>query len=184
MVAAALVVGFGAVMSAAPALAHSETGSMVVEVRGPSPDQVEVRARVTYANDGDPAPGAAVEATLTGPAGESRPLTLQDNGDGTYQATTTVDQPGQWTARLTSTTPAATAEATFSVAPSETTTTVGTAATTTSRADGTASAASSDDEEDGDDAAPWIVLGVVVVVLAAAAGALAWSRRARRARRV
>jgi hypothetical protein len=157
--------------------AHGETGTMAVEVRqGPESDAVEVRARVTYANDGDAAPGASVDATLTGPGGRAVPLTLADNGDGTYAAQASVSEPGTWTARLVSTTPSATAEATFTVSATATTTTTEPVRTPSTRG---SSAARGADEDADDDGAPvaWIVLAVVAALLLA--GLVWWWARRR-----
>jgi cobalamin biosynthesis Mg chelatase CobN len=171
-------IALGVTADAPRAGAHGETGTMAVEVRqGPESDAVEVRARVTYANDGDVAPGASVDATLTGPGGRAVPLTLADNGDGTYAAQASVSEPGTWTARLVSTTPSATAEATFTVSATATTTTTEAVRTPSTR--GSSAAPGADQDAGDDDGAPvaWIVLAVVAALLLA--GLVWWWARRR-----
>lgn len=51
---------------------------------------------ITYETDGEPADGAIVQATGTGPGGERIELPLERDGDGRYVASTTVPEDGSW----------------------------------------------------------------------------------------
>lgn len=164
----------------ATAGAHGGTATMAVEIRpGPTTDQVEVRARITYDNDGDAAPGATVAATLLGPVDQSVPVTPADNGDGTYTAMATVSGPGAWTAQLVATNPDATVEASFTVEPSPPTTT--TDASSEPRPTLGDETTTTDTGSDGSSAIVWIA-GLGGLIALVAIGSVVWVRRGRRAK--
>ena len=129
-----------------------------------------MRARLVYANDSDPAPGATVTVDAVDAAGVVvPPAPLTDNGDGTYEGTLVLTAPGAWTVRFTAATPNAAAEVAYSAdAP----------ATTTAPPVTTRAPRSGDDDDNGSGTG---VLALVVMAVAAivAGGWLLWRRRAR-----
>jgi hypothetical protein len=123
----ALVVGALLVSCAATstALAHSDDGVFagLDATPGTVSLEVQVRARLVYANDGDPAPGATVTVDALSADGVVAPAAaLHDNGDGTYEGPLLLPTPGAWTIRFTATTPAAAGEMAYVAEPAPTTT--------------------------------------------------------------
>ena len=106
-----------------PAGAHGDTGQMTVEVEpGSDADRVQVRARIVYANDFEPAPGAAVSADAVAPDGSvgvTAPLAY--DADGVYAGELALPPGGPWTVRVTATNPVATGEAAYTSPPPTTT---------------------------------------------------------------
>ncbi len=133
------------------------------------PLTASVRARLVYANDGDPAAGATITVEALGPAA-AVVVPLRDNGDGTYEGAVTVGAPGAWTLRFVATTPAATTETGFTAEPPPTTT----APRPVSARDRTDAA---DSDRGGGSSTALVVAVVAVLVLVAAGGTVAWSRR-------
>jgi len=149
-------------LSAAPAVAHGSDGELLLETRPTNdPATVEIRARLTYANDDEPAPGASVTVDGTGPKGESLATqAMTAAGAGIYAATVQLPASGTWMLRVTATLPSAVGEIEYSTAASATTTT--TDATGTIAAPATNSTAH-------DDSNDWLLpatLGAVIVILA------------------
>jgi hypothetical protein len=162
-----------ALVVAAPALAHSDQGTMAAEARpGAQPRTVTARARVVFANDGHPAGEAAVTVTATGPGGaQAGPTTLNLVDAGEYQADLALPAAGDWSLQFNSTNPTATGSATATVA----------AAPATTRAPPTSQvrrATTSDDDDDSSGlSAPAFVIGGAVVVAALVGGVLVVRRR-------
>lgn len=96
------------------AAAHSDGGSMqIITLEQTGPLTVTIEAGVTFANDGHLAADAAVQATLSGPGGESiGPIALQGGGEGSglYLAEVVLPAPGPWSAEVTSSNPSARAD--------------------------------------------------------------------------
>lgn len=179
-----------------PAGAHDDEGQMTVTTAEQvDPSRVVLEVGIVYTNDGHPAETATVTATLTGPDGQVvGPVDLaRHDGTSLYRAEIDVPVPGSWTAAVTSTEPAATAEATLEVA--ETTTTAGPDATTApdgppatvdgegddgGRLSGPADVASADDGDGGSDNGAAILAAAIVgvLVIAAIAGWVLYRRRA------
>src|SRR5687767_10119166 len=131
---------------------------------------VDVRARLLYVNDNEPAPGAFVIVDAIDAAGATTPpALLTDNRDGTYVGTLTLPASGAWTLRFNATTPteiAYTAETP--------TTTTAPATTSTARSGG-------GNGKSDDDGIPMgiVALGVVGAGAAGAGGWLLWRRGGR-----
>jgi hypothetical protein len=102
-----------------PAGAHGETGQLTVEVEaGDAPGMSRVRARLIYANDFEPAPGAAVSAEAVGAdgaVGASTPLAY--DADGVYAGELALPPGGPWTVRVNATNPVATGEVSYTPPP-------------------------------------------------------------------
>lgn len=97
---------------AAPAAAHG--GGAVFEVLEASevaPGRIALRVLVTHGADGDPAAGAIVDVTATGPGGAPAPVrAVRQEDDGVYAASVDVAEPGVWTLVVTSSFPPGTTE--------------------------------------------------------------------------
>jgi hypothetical protein len=100
------------------AAAHSDEGLMAIETRAVGdPARVEVRVRITYLNDGEPASGATVTVEGAGPSGAVlAPQPLSAEGAGIYAAVVDLPSSGAWKLRASSTTPNASAETDYDVA--------------------------------------------------------------------
>jgi len=159
---------------AAPAAAHGADGALALETQTTNdPAMVEIRARLTYANDDEPAPGASVTVDGTGPKGESLATqAMTAAGTGIYAATVQLPASGTWTLRVSASTPNAVAEIEYSTAASATTTTAADAAGAVSEP---ATSSTSDDSSD------WVLpvaLGAIIVILVGGA-VLVLRKRAR-----
>ena len=173
----ALVVGLSCAVGtalAAPALAHSDDGVFtgLDAVPGAQPLEVSVRARLVYANDRDPAPGATVSVDAVAADGAATPPSpLRDNGDGTYEGALTLPTAGNYTLRFTAATPLAAADAPYAATATTTTTTTTTAVPSTQPPD-------VDGDDSGGGAAPIAAgFGGVAVIGVGVAAFLLWRRR-------
>ena len=106
-VAAALVVVVTAALLAVAPPAHAHGGPGLVELRseGSVPEgPTELAVSITYENDGEPAEGAIVDATASGPEGVvTPPVRLGSTADpGIYRAGLELPAPGEWTVTVTS----------------------------------------------------------------------------------
>lgn len=158
--------------TATPASAHSDDGVFAGLEAVPGADDLEValRARLVYADDQDPAPGASVAVDGLGPGGLTAAATpLRDNGDGTYERSLALPAAGAWTLRFTASTPDATAETAYT-APEPTPSTT---AVTSAAGGGPRRRADLGDDDDGGGSGP-LVAGVVIAVLATGAGVAAF----------
>jgi hypothetical protein len=179
-----------------PAFAHGDEGEMeVISAEAAGPLQIAVEVGVVYANDDDLAEEASITLTATGEDGTSvGPIEVPRRDDAVYAATFDVPVAGTWSLAITSTEPAAEAEAEVAVteeAPStsEVTTTEAPATSgPTESTDGTDAsapdtssapgedgdgededaAAAADDEDDGGSLLPFIVIAVVAIAAIAA----------------
>ena len=160
-------------LSAAPAAAHGDEGMFSGTEATPGEGlTVDVRARLLYVNDNEPAPGAFVIVDAIDAAGATTPpALLTDNRDGTYVGTLTLPASGAWTLRFNATTPTATAEIAYTA---ETPTTTTPATTSTARSGG-------GNGKSDDDGIPMgiVALGVVGAGAAGAGGWLLWRRGGR-----
>ncbi|MEX2659600.1 MAG: FixH family protein, partial [Acidimicrobiales bacterium] len=110
LVVAAMAVFVGL---AGPAAAHG--GGAVFEVlraAESAPGEVILEVQVTYESDGEPAEGAIVEVTASGPGGATAgpvPAERQDE-PGVYTATLDLAEPGPWVLAVTSSFPPGTIE--------------------------------------------------------------------------
>ncbi len=162
-------------VSATDAHAHDASGLMSIDattvgVQTPdgTPGELTVTVRITYANDGDAAPGAVATATATEAGGAvAAPVTLADAGDGTYTGALLVPTHGSWTVRVESTNPVAAAEQTVEVTPASTTTTT---TTTTGASTSSTSARTQESTSSGtsDDSTTVVLVAIAAVLVAAA----------------
>lgn len=151
---------------AARASAHEDTGQMeIVRAESDAPLSIAVEVRIIYPNDGDPAEEATVTAVAEQPGGPAvAPVSLRESAPGVYGGQVTVPQPGAWNVRVTSLSPAATAEATVDVAAPATTSTTASPATTATTLPGS--------EDDDAGVAPALI--AVAVLVAAGLGLTFW----------
>jgi hypothetical protein len=173
----AFVVGLACAVGtafAAPTLAHSDDGifSGLDAAPGSQPLEVSVRARLVYANDSEPAPGATVNVDAVAADGAATPPSpLRDNGDGTYEGVLTLPAAGNYTLRFTAATPLAAADAPYA-APATTATTTTTAAVPSTQPRDV------DDDDSSRGAAPIVAgFGGVAVIGVGVAAFLLWRRR-------
>lgn len=147
---------------AARASAHEDTGQMeIVRAESDAPLSIAVEVRIIYPNDGDPAEEATVTAVAEQPGGPAvAPVSLRESAPGVYGGQVTVPQPGAWNVRVTSLSPAATAEATVDVAAPATTSTTLTPSTTASPATTATTVPGSEDDDAG--VAPALAVAVLV----------------------
>jgi len=147
-----------------PAGAHSDTGQMTVEVEPANQaDRVQVRARIVYANDFEPASAAVVNADAVAPDGSvavSAPLRY--DADGVYAGELTLPASGTWTVRVTATNPVAAGEAAYTPRPPPAS--APSSATADTPSDGTRTGERAGSASDGDDDTP---VGVFIAVAAA-----------------
>jgi hypothetical protein len=165
VVIGALVTGFHSA-----AVAHSELGLMTLDAAaGREALSADLRARVVYANDREPASSATVLVSGVGPAGAVLPASPMTGGaDGVYTAAVLLPGPGTWSFRATATTPEAAAETTFTAAAPPAPTSVPTGGS--ERATGRSTATNDADANGGSGwAVPAIAIAVVLVVIAAVA---------------
>jgi hypothetical protein len=173
-VSVTLLIAAGVVLGGAlPAAAHGDDGVFAgTEATPGSGLSVNVRARLVYANDNEPAPGAFVVVDAVDAAGMSTaPELLTDNRDGTYQGVLALPAPGAWTVRFQSMTPNATAEVAFT-APAP----VGPTSAPTTTATGSTRNGSGNGDEDGGGST---VLVIVAGVTLAVGAVLVWYSRRR-----
>jgi len=166
-----------------PGLAHSDTGLLSLETSpAPQPLGVQVRARLVYVNDRDPASSATVTVEGTGPNGATvPPTTLVSQGDGVYTRVVVVPTAGPWTFRARSATPAATAETQFAIDRMQFPTTTTVAVTTTTAPAPPTTAPERADASDGgsDSGGAWLLAAAVIVLVAGVVAASAWWRTRR-----
>lgn len=162
-----LALGSVPLLSATPAGAHGDDGTLEVLDAVPTPagDAVTYTVELTYANDGDPVEGASVSATVRRPgAGPQEPIALASIGEGWYAGRVTFPGPGRWTVAFAAVEPAATVEATYLVTatppPTTTPTTSAPATTTTAPEVGASLAADDSDLDEGPPAG--LIVGVVL----------------------
>jgi LPXTG-motif cell wall-anchored protein len=164
----------GVLTAAAPVGAHSSEGLMMVEAHDTADeDKVEVRARVTYLNDSDPASGASVTVNGLGPAGEALPQqALAPDGSGIYTAVVELPTVGQWTLRVASADPTASGEVVYTRREATPPSSSSPQPTDPPSSDGT--------ETDTGDTATWLVpAGLLVLVAVVGGGFFAMRRRQR-----
>jgi hypothetical protein len=146
-----------------PVGAHGDTGQMTVEVEpGGDAGRVQVRARIVYADDFEPAPGATVSADAVAPDGSvgvAAPLVY--DADGVYAGELALPPGGPWTVRVTATDPAATGEAAYTA---RTTTPTTASATTRGPSDDTRLTGERAESGSNSDDTP---IGVLLAVAAA-----------------
>ena len=172
---------FLGLLGTAPASAHDGKGILVVESTGPTEGlAIPFVVRLTWAGDGHAAVDATVTATALGTdATTTTPVPMQPVGqDGRYEATVEVPEPGPWTIRFTSVTPAATLEVEETVTPPSTTSTTAQPTTTIVAPTRTAAEAGPDDEGNGV-GGMLAALFLAIVVIACAVGFYRSSRRLR-----
>jgi hypothetical protein len=160
--------------SATAAQAHDASGLMSIDAAtvgvstpGGAPGELTVTVRITYANDGDPAPGAVATASATESGGAvAAPVTLADAGDGSYTGALLLPSHGTWVVHVESTNPAASAEQTVEVTPASSTTSTTEVGSTTSstlaRMKESTSSTSSDD-----DSTTIVLIAIAAVIVAA-----------------
>jgi hypothetical protein len=165
--ALALVVLLAA--SPPPAGAHSEAGEMTVIVAEQVGSAVRVEVGIVFTTDGRVAEEATVTATLSDPAGSTvGPQALARISGGRYGADVPVSAGGPWTATVSSTDPAASAEQPVTVEEPVATTTSAPVATTTTTGAPSTDLASSSTESPSGGTSPWVWVAVAVVALALA----------------
>ena len=196
-VAAALVVVVTAALLAVARPVHAHGGPGVVELRseGSVPEgPTEVAVSITYENDGEPAEGAIVDATASGPRGVvTPPVRLQSTADpGIYRAGLELPAPGEWTVTVTSAFPPGSLAVPLTVRPatsdhaaaSTTGTSTTTASTTTSTTSGPTAPTLEEPEVGGAEGGTDRTNLVVAAVSGILGGALGlWASRRRSARR-
>jgi hypothetical protein len=166
-------------VDASGASAHGDQGLLALEANaGRQSLTVEVRARLVYANDGDPVSTARVTVDALGPDGATVPAAaMASGGDGTYAAELRLPGAGAWTVRATATNPTANAEIRFDAVPATTTTT--TPARQTTQDDPPAS------PDDGNGSGSAVLAAVIglMVLLGVAVVVWQWRRRSATAAR-
>ena len=154
LLGAALAAGLAlvlAVVGAAPAGAHTDTGTFSATRAEPAADGTyTIDLLLTYDNDGHGAEDAALTVTVQGPTGAPVPVTMSP-GDraGAYTGSVSADAAGNYTVTASATEPEAETTFTFAVAAPATTTTAA-EPTTTTAADSDATTTSADDGNGGD----------------------------------
>ncbi len=161
--------------------AHEGEGILTVESAVPDDGGLTIhyRVRLVWQNDSHPAKDATITIVAVGVDGQaSTPVALTPvDDDGRYEADVTFATPGEWTARITSVTPAATLEegrvvrlpSTTTTAPSSNTSTTELATTTAEPATPT-STVSGTAEEAGHTGTGTVVFFVVLIVLCLVVG--------------
>jgi len=193
VLAAALAALAFALLTAAPAAAHSDAGEMTVlraEQTGPS--TIEVEVGIVYADE-HLAEEATVSVTATSGDATAGPVTLEGGGAGSsiYRGSLEVPSPGEWSLQLVAENPTADATATVSVVEEVATTTTEAPTTTAAEepdtsidAEGPAAsddgedAAANDDDDEGSSALPIVLIVVAVVLVGGGAAAVMARRRA------
>ena len=152
------------------ALAHEDVGRFEDVVVQPKAGlTISVQARLIYPNDGEGAKDATVTAVAEQPGAPAiAPSPLEEVSPGQYEGTITVSQPGTWTVRLTSLSPAATSESTVEVAAPTTTTAAST--TTEATLSTPQTAPLGEEDEDGGGSPAWIAIALVVAIGLGVAG--------------
>lgn len=193
-VAAACMALVALVATAPVAAAHGGDG--VLEPVSVTPDgrSVEVSVRLTYESDGHDATGATVTVAGDDGAGAAlTPVSLTDQGGGTYGGTVELPSDGTWNLRVTAVEPPAQlALPAVTVAAAPSTTAADASSSTSTSAPSTADAGAVDgaeategivalgDDEDGGGTAPWVWVVAGVAVVAAVAAGLLFVARGRR----
>ena len=120
-------------VDASPVMAHSDKGRLALQAtRAGQPLGVQVRARLVFANDGDPVSTATVTVEATGPNGQTvAPRALASEGDGVYTTVLGLPVAGTWTLRANVLEPEADAEIPFEAVAAPPTTVAATTTTTT-----------------------------------------------------
>lgn len=179
------VILIGAVATAVPAAAHSEIGVLGIEVTpGASARTANVRVLLEFSGDRHVVPGATVVAAATGPNGAVVPETpMTDRGEGRYEVTLTMPEPGAWTVTATSVDPVATATSTVVVSDEPPPATTSPPPLTDVReSSGERADSRRQDDGHGDEGGVGLALIGVVAVVVVAVGAAAVARRRGRAR--
>lgn len=101
-----LVIGLLTWLSLRPVTGHAHSGTAAFETlkaEGGSDLVLDVRLRVRYSEDQEPADRAFVKVTLRSPDGRTLPtVDLDRENGGIYSGTITVDRPGMWTVEVSS----------------------------------------------------------------------------------
>jgi hypothetical protein len=195
---------------AAPAAhAHGAQGQMTItKLEQTGPRTVHLEVGIVFGNDNDPAEGATVTATFTGPASVP-PAPVPKLRSALYATDVTLPAAGAWTVAVASTNPTASATGTVQVTDAANTTTSATTSTTASTgpsittsstspstsADSTGSSAAPTPtatsattvtpavdqpaSSGGDGANPALLLGVIVIIVALAGGGVLLAARRR-----
>lgn len=194
--AAAALVLVALALTAGPAAAHGDEGSMeVLTAEARSAEEIYVEVGVVYEGDEDLATEAEVTVTATGPDGATAgPVAVPVLEDAKYATTLAVPAPGTWTVTVTSEGPDASAEATVEVSEATVATTTPTTATPSTVAPttdtsaapalvgsdepGTEQAATGSDDED-DTLGARLAIGALATVAAFGCliGGVLWSRK-------
>jgi hypothetical protein len=196
-VATSLVVVVTAALLVVVQPAHAHGGPGVVELRseGSVPEgPTELAVSITYENDGEPAEGAIVDATASGPEGVvTPPVRLGSTADpGIYRAGLELPAPGEWTVTVTSAFPPGSLAVPLTVRPatsdpalaSTTGTSTTTASTTTSTTSGPTVPTLEEPEVGGAEGGTDRTNLVVAAVSGVLGGVLGlWASRRRSARR-
>ncbi|MBL8775941.1 MAG: hypothetical protein JNK12_08425 [Acidimicrobiales bacterium] len=178
-----------AVATAAPAGAHTDTGTFSATRAEPAADGTyTIDLLLTYDNDGHGAEDAALTVTVQGPTGGPVPVTMAP-GDraGAYTGEVAVETTGEYTVTASSTEPEASTTFTFAVAEVATTTTTAAEAPATTAADPEATTTTAadrdgtDDEGDEDGNLASIVVNGLLLIAGAAGAffAIRWWRNRR-----
>jgi hypothetical protein len=174
-------------LSTGPAAAHGDEGQMtVVDATESAPMTISVEVGLVHADDQHLAEEAEVwvQASSADTQLERVGLTRTGEGSAVYAGQISVPSPGEWTLSFESTDPAATAQASVSVAEAAPESTTSTAAPTTSPpttsatdTDSEPTAAQDDEDEDDGLSSVVIALGVIGVLVLVAAGVAVAQRR-------
>lgn len=170
---AVLAAAWGLVALAGPAAAHGGAGTLEVLSSEPQPDgaSVNVTVRLTFAGDGDPAADATVTVVgeREGDAGaDFTPVTLTPGGPaGQYAGVVPLPAPGNWTLRVTSVEPPATATTQVSVAGASLTVETSAAPSTSPTTTAAAPSTGGSDDDGPNLAVRSAIVGGVVGALAA-----------------
>lgn len=173
------------------ATAHEGEGILTIESQEVSPEgAASYQVRLTWENDGHAAIDSTVTATPISPDGtQGTPVVLQPvDQDGRYAGSLTFADSGAWTVRLTSVTPAATAEVVEEVAivapttVADPTTSTSTAAESDEARVDDIAAGELDDADDDSGSSTGLIVAVVAVVLISAAVVAGFARSNRRLR--
>lgn len=173
-----------------PASAHSDEGEMTItNASATSPTTIDVEAGITYGDDDDLAEEALVTVTATDQAGTSvGPIAMPRRTGALYATSIELPKPGIWVLAVSSTDPAANAEAQVDTtspvatsASSSSTTTPTTTPTTpsTSATAETPDASQTDTSEQTDNSTATVVIVAIALIAAIGAG-IAIVMRARR----
>jgi hypothetical protein len=184
----ALVLSAVGLGSAPPVAAHEGPGILTVETDEPTPTGHRYVIRLVWQNDGHPAArDTTITATPYDPSGAPQtpiPMTPVD-GDGRFEATVDMPQPGSWRVQFASVSPVASVDhpaevaAPATTAPPAPSTSARVADDAATEAAATDAAAPGRDTADGGDGggSGVLVAAVVVLVVLVAAGVVLFLRR-------